>query len=115
MNHLMVIRLWVTGLVPSKVKEYDEFANSRSLSMFKSLDGCLGVIFLRSGERGYVVSFWWDMASIDALKTSALYKATVADISVAGFLSEPQTVEILDATGGFLSPDVLKAISELEI
>lgn len=111
----MVIRLWVTGLVPSRVDEYDEFANSRSLRMFSSLAGCLGVIFLRSAERGYVFSFWRDMASVHAIKTSEDYKATVADISAAGFLREPQTVEILDSTGGFLSPEVLKAISELEI
>lgn len=111
----MIIRLWVTGLVPSRVKEYDEFANSRSLRMFKSLEDCLGVIFLRSGERGYVVSFWRDLASIDALKTSELYKATVADISATGFLCDPQTVEILDATGGFVSPEVSKSIAKLEI
>jgi heme-degrading monooxygenase HmoA len=111
----MIIRLWVTGLVPSRVNEYDEFANLRSLRMFKSLDGCLGVTFLRSSERGYVVSFWRDMSSVDALETSALYKATVADILAAGFLSDPQTVEILDATGGFLTPYVLKAFSKLEI
>lgn len=106
----MVIRLWVTDLVAHRAAEYDSFANSRSLAMFKSLEGCLGVIFYRSSERAYVVSLWRDMAAIDALSTSDIYQRTVADILAAGFLREPQTTEIMQSAGGFLSPEALQAL-----
>lgn len=65
---IMTLRLWMTGLDPSKASEYDALANSRSLAMFRALEGCMGVIFVRSDERGYVLSSWRDTASIEALE-----------------------------------------------
>lgn len=99
----MIIRLWVTGLKPDCTAAYDAFAHSHSFAMFKSLDGCEGVLFVRSDQRGYVFSFWRDHASIEALSSSAVYAATVKEIVAAGFLDEPQTVDLVEMTGGFLS------------
>lgn len=107
----MIARLWVTGLDPDKAAEYDAFANSRSLLMFRSLDGCLGVIFVRSGDRGYVLSLWRDAASVEALEHSELYRSTVNDIKGAGFLEEPQTTELVSLTGGFLSAEASVELS----
>jgi heme-degrading monooxygenase HmoA len=101
----MVLRLWAAGLDAARLTEYDAFANSRSLAMFKALEGCLGVIFLRSDVRGYVLSFWRDMASIEALEYSELYRSTVRNILAVGFLEEPQTTELVNLTGGFLSEE----------
>lgn len=106
----LIIRLWVTGLRPDRVADYDAFANSRSLAMFQALDGCEGVIFMRSDCRGYVFSFWRDLASIAALADSPIYLETVRDIVSAGFLAEPQTVELVDVTGTYLSEDAIRSL-----
>ena len=109
----MILRLWVTGLDPARATEYDEFANSRSLAMFKALDGCLGVIFVRSDEWGYVLSLWRDTASIEALEDSELYHGTVKGILTMGFLEEPQTTELVNLTGGFLTEEASVNLSRL--
>jgi heme-degrading monooxygenase HmoA len=109
----MIVRLWTTGLVPAKAAEYDAFANSRSLAMFKALEGCLGVIFVRSGGRGYVFSLWRDAASVEAMEESELYRGTVRDITAAGFLAEPQTTELVSLNGGFLSGEALAELASL--
>lgn len=109
----MIIRLWTTGIDPAKAAEYDAFADSRSLAMFKALEGCLGVVFVRSGGRGYVFSLWKDASCIEALEESALYRSTVRDITAAGFLEGPQTAELVSLTGGFLSGEALVELSSL--
>lgn len=108
----MIIRLWTTRIVASCATQYDAFADSRSLSMFETLEGCLGVIFLRSDERGFVFSFWKDANSIEALKDSEVYQNTVNDIVAQGFLEEPQTTELLNLTGGFLTQEVSAAFAD---
>lgn len=99
----MIIRLWSTKLVPELVSDYDAFASSTSLEMFRSLDGCLGVVFLRSKERGFVFSFWRDSRSVDALRSSAPYDETVRRIAAAGLLAGEQTVDVVKLTGGFMT------------
>ncbi len=81
--------------------------------MFKKLDGCLGVIFLRSDTKGYALSFWENAASVDALAASELYQNTVKEIVAAGFLKEPQTSELVGVTGGFLLEDVSRVFTRL--
>jgi quinol monooxygenase YgiN len=99
-----IFRLWTTGLVAATLEGYEAFAGTRSLSMFRSLPGCLGVLFLRSDRRACVVSLWEDQASIDALATNPTYQATVKDLLAAGFLEDPQQTEVMDLHGGFLEP-----------
>jgi hypothetical protein len=111
----MIVRLWTTGIISSKAAEYDGFASSRSLAMFKTLDGCLGVIFIRSDTKGYALSFWDNAASVEALADSELYQNTVSEIVAAGFLKEPQTSELVDVTGGFLLGDVPSVFTRLAI
>ncbi|HYD61549.1 MAG TPA: hypothetical protein VEC35_14385 [Noviherbaspirillum sp.] len=111
----MIIRLWVTGLFPSRAENYDKFANSRSLHMFRTLDGCEGVLFIRSETQGYVFSFWRDVDAIEALSKSDLYQQTVKEIVAAGFLSEPQTVELVNVTGGFLAHNAMQFLRSLSI
>jgi hypothetical protein len=56
-----------------------------------------------------VLSLWADRASIEALDTSALYRETVARFQATGVLREPQTVELLEVTGGTVSTTALAA------
>jgi quinol monooxygenase YgiN len=110
----MICRLWTTGLVKDKAIEYDEFSSSKSLAMFKKLDGCLGVLFIRSDVVGYVYSFWRDQDAIEGLKSSELYQDTVNKIIDAGFLNEFQQVEHVDITGGVLTEESIQPFIQLK-
>jgi hypothetical protein len=64
------------------------------------LPGCLAAFFLSTGEVRSVLSLWVDNTSIEALKNSMLYTATVARFQATGILREPQTVKLFEVTGG---------------
>lgn len=100
----MLARVWRTGVDPSRVGEYEQFAVKRSLPMFRAHRGCLEVLFLRSSPSSAAVLTVWDSAeAIVELEASPLYRETVAAILAAGFLTGPQTVEVYEITGGTLS------------
>jgi heme-degrading monooxygenase HmoA len=99
----MLARMWRTGVDPSRVGEYERFASSRSLPMFRAHRGCLEVLFLRSSaDSAAVLTVWEDPDAIVELEASELYRETVAAILAAGFLTGPQTVEVYEITGGTL-------------
>lgn len=56
----------------------------------------------------------WFMISIDALKETELYQSAVRDIVAAGFLEEPQTIELVELTGGFLTEEALEVFVRLK-
>ena len=98
----VIARIWRTGVDPARVGEYRAFAERRSLPMFRSRPGFLGVLFAE-GERGFaVITLWLDRAAAGALERSDAYRATVADIVATGFLTGAQGVEVLDVAGGDL-------------
>jgi hypothetical protein len=99
----MIARLWQTGIDPARGAEYDAFAATYSRPMFAAVPGCLGALFLGTGEVRSVLSLWADAASIDALESSPLYRETVTRFQATGILREPQTVELFEVTGGTVS------------
>jgi hypothetical protein len=105
----MIARLWQTGIDPARGAEYDAFAVTYSRPMFAALPGCLGALFLGTGEVRTVLSLWADRTSIDALDTSPFYRETVARFQATGVLREPQTVELFEVTGGTVSALALAA------
>jgi hypothetical protein len=110
---MMVIRVWRTGLRPAQTASYDTFVEEQSLPMFRSLDGCLGALFLRSETHGVVVSLWTTAAAIAALEQCEPYITTVTAIRAAGFLDDPQTVDCTVLKGGFLDPRGMMALAAL--
>jgi heme-degrading monooxygenase HmoA len=91
-----VMRIWRTGLDESRSTEYEDFARSISLPMFRRQHGFLGVLFAGTGAERVVITLWTSRAAIAALDTSADYQATVRAIEATGFLRPPQRVEVLD-------------------
>lgn len=96
-----VVRIWRTEIDPARADEYDEFARTRSLPMFRGHAGFIAVLFSSRGTERTVITLWHDWKSVDALGTSASYEATVNEIEAAGFLRGEQSVEALDIDAAF--------------
>lgn len=99
-----VVRIWRTGLDESRSHEYEDFALSISLPMFRRHNGFLGVVFAGTGAERMVITLWSSQAAADALDASADYQATVRAIEATGFLRPPQRVELLDIHGSWTEP-----------
>jgi predicted ester cyclase len=98
-----ITRLWRTGVDPVRWEEYAAFEHSRSLPMFRQQRGCLGVLFLRTGDASAAaLSLWSGRTDIDAMEASPIYQATVADLEATGLLQGSATVEIFAGAGGWL-------------
>lgn len=93
----MIIRIWTTGLIPGRMHEYLEFADKYSIPMFKQQKGILGVNVLVKEDKSLVLTYWKDIKDINAMENDLLYNQTVDKIRNAGFLKDPQQVEIYDA------------------
>lgn len=100
----LVVRIWRTGLDESRAQEYEDFARTVSLPMFRRHAGLAGVLFAGSGGERAVITLWEDRAAADALAVSADYQATVRAIEAAGFLRPPQRTELLDVHGWWAGP-----------
>ncbi|PJJ71377.1 heme-degrading monooxygenase HmoA [Diaminobutyricimonas aerilata] len=92
----MIARIWRTGLDESRADEYTAFATERSLPMFRRQPGFRGLVFARAAEGRVVITFWDDAESVARLDASSDYRETVAAIGAAGFLREPQSVEVFE-------------------
>jgi hypothetical protein len=46
----LIVRIWRTGVDPDRALEYREFAQSRSLPMFRNQPGFRGVLFSAAGQ-----------------------------------------------------------------
>jgi heme-degrading monooxygenase HmoA len=102
--HARVARIWRTRIDASRAAEYDDFAGTRSLPMFKRHDGFSGVLFAGDGDHRVVITLWRDRDAAAALERSPDYRATVRAIEATGFLRPPQQVEILDVQVGWIDP-----------
>lgn len=98
-----VMRIWSTGFDESRSPEYQEFAISTSLPMFRRHKGFLGVLFVRAASKRTVITVWSDQAAVAALE-AADYKETVRAIEATGFLRPPQRVERLAVHGSWTEP-----------
>lgn len=108
----MIVRLWTTGVDPDRVDEYRAFATERSLQMFRSQGGFLGVLFTESESQFAVMSFWRDRGSAQALEASSSYQSTVQAITATGFLTGAQNVEIFEVVGGELTEAAGRAVHD---
>lgn len=99
----MIVRIWRTGVDRSRLKEYARFEEERSLPMFCKQPGLIGVFFLREGEdRAAALTFWEDMAAVEALATSSSYLRTVQELVDTGLLMGGQSVDVFQVHGGLL-------------
>jgi len=94
----MIARIWTTGIIPCKKHEYFEFAKIYSIPMFKRQKGILGVNIFVKDDKSLVLTYWNDKKEIDAMENDLLYIQTVNKIRNAGLLTEPQQLEIFDAS-----------------
>ena len=99
-----VVRIWTTGLDESRAQEYEEFARSISLPMFRRHQGFVSVLFARSVSQATVITLWSDQAATAALDASGDYQATVRAIEATGFLRPPQRLELLNVHGSWTEP-----------
>ena len=98
----MLIRTWRTAIDYERVDEFEQFAHSYSLPMFKNQPGCLGAVFSRTGADTTTFSFWEDRESIDQLTSSPSYQETVERIKATGLLRGESEVKIYPIFGGKL-------------
>jgi heme-degrading monooxygenase HmoA len=92
----LIVRIWRTGVDPDRALEYREFAQSRSLPMFRNQPGFRGVLFSAAGAVRIVITLWDDAEAAAALDASETYAETVAAIVATGFLRGESTVEVFD-------------------
>jgi heme-degrading monooxygenase HmoA len=91
----MIYRLWTTGVDPTQVGRYREFADSRSLPMFREQQGFREAFFLQDGDEHWVLTVWESPDDIERLSTSETYLATARALGESGILTGEQTVRIL--------------------
>jgi heme-degrading monooxygenase HmoA len=103
----MIVRLWEAEVQPSDMQQYGEWEKTRSLPMFEKLPGCLGVLFLRSANSCFALSFWKDMESVDALESNQLYKATSAAYEQSGMLRGSPTLTVFETALGSLKEELV--------
>jgi heme-degrading monooxygenase HmoA len=101
---IRVARVWRSAIDPSRAGEYETFALTRSLPMFKAHDGFCGVLFAADSDERIVITFWTSRAAAQALDRSPVYRETVQAIEAAGFLRPPQHLELLAVPIGWLDP-----------
>lgn len=107
---MTIVRIWRTEVDPERADEYERFAATRSLSIFREQPGCEGVLFVRRHSRAAVISLWRDNAAIQSLEASLGYRQTVAAITAAGFLVGEPTLEVFELHGGFLIDTVAESL-----
>lgn len=102
----MIIRLWRTRVVPTRMGEYERFEQELSLPMFRQQAGFLGVLFLRTKKDCAALSMWEDMRAVEALATSQTYQETVHKLQATGLLVEQQALDVFEIRGGHVSSDI---------
>jgi heme-degrading monooxygenase HmoA len=97
----VIARIWRTAVEPTRASEYLDFARRYSLPMFRAQRGFRGVVFATHDVERTVITFWDDLASVEALNSSHTYAETVAAIEAAGFLHGQSSVEVLEVDDEF--------------
>lgn len=101
------MRIWTTGVEPNRVDEYRSFALERSLPMFCTQNGFLGVLFTEAQARFAVISLWKDRMALEALERSESYRSTVNAIISSGFLTGNQNIEVFEVNSGYIDGSVV--------
>ena len=108
----MIIRIWRTQVNASRTTEYENFAQTYSLPMFRQQEGCLGVLFLRTEKDYAALSLWDSIQVVEKLAHSSIYQETVQQLQATGLLEGQQAVEVFEVRGGFLDLQALAATYE---
>ena len=110
----MIVRLWRTLVERSRRNDYEHNERNRSTPMFLEQPGCLGVLFLRSGDHCFALTFWQDWDAVNRLKASPSYLQTVAFYGSSGMLVGEPSLEVFEVQGGFLNDALLDSVSTHE-
>lgn len=97
-----LIRIWRAQIALERLPDLELFVAERSIPMFKSQRGCIGVLFARNGDQAAVLTFWQNEESILALERSAVYFVAVAAIETSGMLRGRSTVDVYEIRDGEL-------------
>jgi heme-degrading monooxygenase HmoA len=95
----VIYRLWTTGVDPSQVGRYRDYAQSRSLPMFREQSGFREAFFLQDGDEHWVLTVWDSIEDIERLSRSETYLMTARALGESGILTGQQTVRILHPEG----------------
>ena len=98
----MLIRIWQIKVKPDRFGDLEKFGEEYFQPMFERQEGCLGVLFTHDENYSAMISMWDDMRSIEKLRESSLYHEAVESILGSGLVDGEQSVEIFEASGGFL-------------
>ena len=98
----MIARIWSTGIAEGRLADYQRFAQSISLPMFRKQSGIVGVQLLTQPSRSLVITLWNRTDDISRMEQNQVYLATVAAIQSQGFLTGEQKVEVFEFEDGFL-------------
>ena len=98
----MIVRLWKTRVDKASMEEYEENERNRSTPMFRKQPGCLGVLFLRSRDDCFALTFWKDMEAVERLKTSKSYQEASSFYSDSGMLISEPSLQVFEVKEGFL-------------
>lgn len=109
----MIVRIWRTEIDQARAAEYENFAQERSLPMFRGQPGFLGVLFLGTDKDRAALTIWSDLASVEALAYSSTYQETSAQLNATGLLIGQTSVEVQEVQRGFLDPQALAQLAEI--
>lgn len=102
----MIVRLWKTRVDKARMGEYEENERERSTPMFRKQPGCLGVLFLRSGDDCFALTFWKDKEAVERLKTSKSYEEASSFYSDSGMLIGEPSLRVFEVKKGFLDSHI---------
>jgi heme-degrading monooxygenase HmoA len=102
----MIMRIWRTRVRTGRDAEYEHFASTRSLPMFRRRAGCLGVLLARDSDERIVVTMWDGPNAVAQLEESADYRQTAAELYNSDILQDNQTIHVYRITDGFLDPQM---------
>jgi hypothetical protein len=86
----MLQRIWRCTIDPDRAGDYEEFARTVSLPMFRAQPGFRGCLMTRAGAECEVLTLWDGPHAIEALNASLSYQAAVAKILATGFILREQ-------------------------
>jgi heme-degrading monooxygenase HmoA len=112
---MMIVRMWTASVATDRITDYERFAATESLAMFKSQPGNLGVLFTRRESTCTVVSLWDSNAAVEALTASPAYDLTVRRIVATGFIIGDATAVSWESHGGWVSPALLVAVEREQV
>ena len=80
--------------------------------MFEQQPGCLGALFLRSGNECIVLTLWRDKESVERLKTSKSYLDVITYYGASGVWVEEPSLQVFEVSSGFLAEGLAASVPE---